>query len=124
MLSELELPNVSELPPQRAFLRALVPNLAALKQIAAIMLTGSLARGDADRWSSVDLNLLWQESAPGSPMVESPHSALRILWTRRWEPATGISRSAMGQISAAASLASAWARQAPTNLQTNVGQQA
>ena len=77
MLSELELPNVTELPPQRAFLRALVPNLAALKQIAAIMLTGSLARGDADRWSSVDLNLLWQESAPGSPMVESPHSALR-----------------------------------------------
>lgn len=77
MLSELELSAVTDLAPLRAFLRALVPNLAALEQIAAIMLTGSLARGDADRWSSVDLNLLWQEPAPGSPMMESPYSALR-----------------------------------------------
>lgn len=55
-----DFPPLVELPVQRAFLQALVPCLASYEQTRTIWLTGSLARGDADRWSSVDLCLLWR----------------------------------------------------------------
>ena len=63
---------LTELPRHRALLRALVPRLAALEQTKVIWLKGSLARGDADRWSSVDLHLLWDQNdstmaAPSRP---------------------------------------------------------
>ncbi len=77
MLSEFELSPVTDLPRQLAFLQILVPDLAALEPIEAIWLTNSLARGDADRWSSVDLCLLWNRSAQNSANVSSPNSALR-----------------------------------------------
>lgn len=57
---DIEYNPLTDLPRQDALLRALVPGLAALEQIHAVWLTGSLARGDADRWSSVDLHLLWR----------------------------------------------------------------
>ena len=77
MLFEFDFSTITELPRQRTFLQALVPSLAALEQTEAIWLTGSLARGDADRWSSVDLCLLWQEAAPSSAYVTSPNIALQ-----------------------------------------------
>ncbi|MXX26584.1 MAG: hypothetical protein F4Z82_14220 [Caldilineaceae bacterium SB0668_bin_21] len=58
---------MTELPRHRALLQALVPRLAALEQTKVIWLKGSLARGDADRWSSVDLHLLWDQN--GSTMA-------------------------------------------------------
>ena len=61
MSLEFDFPPLAELPAHRAFLQALVPCLASYEQTKGIWLTGSLARGDADRWSSVDLCLLWQE---------------------------------------------------------------
>lgn len=57
---EFDFPPLTELPAHRVFLQALVPCLASYEQTKGIWLTGSLARGDADRWSSVDLCLLWQ----------------------------------------------------------------
>jgi len=61
MSLEFDFPPLAELPAHRAFLQALVPCLGSYEQTKGIWLTGSLARGDADRWSSVDLCLLWQE---------------------------------------------------------------
>ncbi len=77
MLSESELSPVTDLPRQLAILQTLVPDLAALEPIEAIWLTGSLARGDADRWSSVDLGLLWNSSAQNSANMLGPFSVLR-----------------------------------------------
>ena len=77
MLSEFELSHATDLPRQLAFLQTLVPDLAALEPIEAIWLTGSLARGDADRWSSVDLCLLWNSSTQNTANMLSPYSALR-----------------------------------------------
>ena len=68
---------VTELPRQSALLQALVPGLAALEQTGGVWLTGSLARGDADRWSSVDLHLLWGVDGFESAVPASPSSALR-----------------------------------------------
>ena len=68
---------VTELPRQSALLQALVPDLAALEQTGGVWLTGSLARGDADRWSSVDLHVLWGVDGPESAVPASPSSALR-----------------------------------------------
>lgn len=45
-------------PRQRHFLSTVLPALAELTWLQAIWLTGSLARGDADRWSDVNLHLL------------------------------------------------------------------
>ncbi len=55
---------LTELPRHRAILKALVPGLASLEQVCGVWLTGSLARGDADRWSSVDLHLLRDQFGP------------------------------------------------------------
>lgn len=76
MLSEFDFSPVTELPRHRTFLQALVPSLAALEQTEAIWLSGSLARGDADRWSSVDLCLQWRDAAPNSACDASPYNAL------------------------------------------------
>lgn len=62
---DIEYNPLTELPRQEALLRALVPGLAVLEQTLGIWLTGSLARGDADRWSSVDLHLLWRHDRLG-----------------------------------------------------------
>jgi len=43
---------------QSHFLRLIGPRLASQPWLSALWLGGSLARGDADRWSSVDLHLL------------------------------------------------------------------
>ena len=77
MLSEFELSAFTKLPRHLAFLEALVPGLAALEPIEAIWLTGSLARGDADRWSSADVGLLWNSSARNSANMSSPYIVLR-----------------------------------------------
>ena len=61
---DLEFYPLTELPGHRALLQALVPGLASLEQVCGVWLTGSLARGDADRWSSVDLHLLWDQFGP------------------------------------------------------------
>ena len=68
---------LAELPVQRAFLQALVPCLASLEQTREIWLTGSLARGDADRWSSVDLCLLWRAEGAESVGEKAPSRTLR-----------------------------------------------
>lgn len=67
----------SELPRQDSLLRTLVPGLVALDQTRAVWLTGSLARGDADRWSSVDLHLLWGQDHPGQAGQARPSLVVR-----------------------------------------------
>lgn len=62
-----------ELSRQRAFLEALLDVLTRRKRIASIWLTGSLAAIGADRWSSVDLLLVWHRADRGS-MPEAPPS--------------------------------------------------
>lgn len=61
---DFEFYPLTELPRHRAMLQTLVPGLASLEQVCGVWLTGSLARGDADRWSSVDLHLLWNQFGP------------------------------------------------------------
>lgn len=57
---------VANLPRQQSLLRALVPVVAALDPIDAILLSGSLARQDADSWSSVDICLIWRLNEQGA----------------------------------------------------------
>ena len=66
-----------ELPRQDSLLRTLVPGLVALDQTHSVWLTGSLARGDADRWSSVDLHLLWGQDHPGQAGQARPSLVFR-----------------------------------------------
>lgn len=66
-----------ELPKQDLLLRTLVPGLVALDQTHAVWLTGSLARGDADCWSSVDLHLLWGQDRPGQAGQARPSLVFR-----------------------------------------------
>ena len=72
-----DFPPLAELPVQRAFLQALVPCLASFEQTREIWLTGSLAREDADRWSSVDLCLLWSPEGAESLGETGPSGTLR-----------------------------------------------
>ncbi len=58
----------ASLPRQRSLLQALVPVLAALDTLDAVLLSGSLARLDADNWSSVDLCLIWRIDDQGTAM--------------------------------------------------------
>lgn len=76
MSHNFDLPPLAELPLQRAFLQALLPCLASIEQIREIWLTGSLARADADRWSSVDLCLLWSAACPESVAGTGPSATL------------------------------------------------
>ena len=76
MSQYFDLPPLAELPLQRAFLQALVPCLASIEQIREIWLTGSLARADADRWSSVDLCLIWSAASPESVAGTGPSATL------------------------------------------------
>ena len=66
MLSDFDFSPIADLPRQRSFLQAVVPTLAGIESVEAIWLTGSLARQDADRWSSVDLCLLWSAELSGT----------------------------------------------------------
>ena len=66
MSQSFDLVPVANLPRQRSLLQALVPVLAALDPVDAILLSGSLARLDADKWSSVDLCLVWRSSDRGA----------------------------------------------------------
>lgn len=77
MSSNFDFPPLAELPAQRAFLQALVPCLASLEQTREIWLTSSLARGDADRWSSVDLCLLWRAKGAESVGETGPSGTLK-----------------------------------------------
>ena len=76
MSKNFDLPPLPELPLQRAFLQALVPCLASIEQVREIWLTGSLARADADRWSSVDLCLMWSAACPESVAGTGPSATL------------------------------------------------
>ncbi len=76
MSHNFDLTPLPELPLQRAFLQALVPSLASIEQVREIWLTGSLARGDADRWSSVDLCLMWSAACPDSVGGTGPSATL------------------------------------------------
>ncbi len=83
MSDSLNLSCVAELPQQRSFLQNVIPVLADIESIQAIWLVGSLARGDADRWSSVDLCLLWNASASDALAdVSSQCEALRAALSR------------------------------------------
>lgn len=73
MQINFEFTPLTELPRHRAFLQALVPRLAAFEQTLVIWLKGSLARGDADRWSSVDLHLLWDQSGSKKAAPSRPY---------------------------------------------------
>ncbi|MYC95447.1 MAG: hypothetical protein F4X14_10795 [Caldilineaceae bacterium SB0661_bin_32] len=77
MSFEFDFPPLAEAPAQRAFLQALVPCLASLEQTREIWLTGSLARGDADRWSSVDLCLLWRAESAETVSETGPSGTLK-----------------------------------------------
>ncbi len=66
MSRAFDLVPVAKLPRQRSLLQALVPVLAALDPVDAILLSGSLARLDADKWSSVDICLVWRSSDQGA----------------------------------------------------------
>ena len=74
---DIEYSPLTELPRQDALLRALVPCLAALEQTHGVWLTGSLARGDADRWSSVDLHLQWRQERLGPAGQARPSRVLQ-----------------------------------------------
>ncbi len=61
-------------------MQALVPRLAAFEQSTVIWLKGSLARGDADRWSSVDLHLLWDQNGSKRAASSRPfHNCLDTI---------------------------------------------
>ena len=81
MPPEFDLAPVADLPRQRSFLQAVLPILAALESIEAIWLSGSLARRDADSWSSVDCCLLWRaaplDASDAARRRESMRDALR-----------------------------------------------
>ena len=81
MPPEFDLAPVADLPRQRSFLQAVLPILAALESIEAIWLSGSLARRDADSWSSVDCCLLWRaaphDASAAARRRESMRDALR-----------------------------------------------
>lgn len=75
MTIDFEFYPLTELPRQRELLQSLIPGLVALERTEAVWLTGSLARGDADHWSSVDLHLLLdhksvESAAPSRPSLE------------------------------------------------------
>lgn len=65
------------LPRQDEFIRALVAGLAALDQTHAVWLTGSLARGDADRWSTVDIHLRWRQDRHGQDCQTKPFRTVK-----------------------------------------------
>ncbi len=66
MKPAFDLDPLADLPRQRSLLQALVPVLAAIDSIDAILLSGSLARLDADIWSSVDICLIWRLNDQGA----------------------------------------------------------
>lgn len=68
---------LTELPRHDALFRALVPGLAALEQTHGVWLTGSLARGDADRWSSVDMHLLLRQDPLGQDCQAKPFHVIQ-----------------------------------------------
>lgn len=75
MTIDFEFYPLTELPRQRELLQALVPGLVALERTEAVWLTGSLARADADHWSSVDLHLMLDQksvesAAPSRPSLD------------------------------------------------------
>lgn len=74
---DFEFKRGTELRRQRAFLEALLPCLTKREQIESIWLTGSLAGNRADRWSSVDLLLLWRQVAPRTDFGATPSEAAR-----------------------------------------------
>ena len=78
MSMDFDFYHLTELPRQHALLHALVPGLAALDQTKALWLTGSLARGDADRWSSVDLHLLWDPTGYESASPPRPSRVVQL----------------------------------------------
>lgn len=77
MSLDFDFPPLAELPAQRAFLQALVPCLASYEEIRGIWLAGSLAREDADRWSSVDLCLHWRAEGAESVGRKGPSGTLK-----------------------------------------------
>lgn len=83
------------LPRQRDFLRRVVPAMAGLPQVYAIWLTGSLARGDADRWSSVDLCLLLDDNGNARGAMD----ALQDVLTSIFGPHYVVSYSHLGPLS-------------------------
>ncbi len=77
MLSNFDFSPNAELPRQRSFLQAVVPTLAEIESVEAIWLTGSLARNDADSWSSVDLCLLWSAESSGTNKEDCQREVLK-----------------------------------------------
>ena len=79
MKAAFDLVPVADLPRQRSLLQALVPVLAALDTIDAILLSGSLARQDADNWSSVDICLIWRLNDQGENTPGQRHQLKDVL---------------------------------------------
>lgn len=83
------------LPRQQGFLRRVVPAITGLPQVHALWLTGSLARGDADRWSSVDLCLLLDDNGNARGAMD----ALQGVLTSIFGPYYVVSYSHLGPLS-------------------------
>ena len=88
MPPEFDLAPVEDLPRQRSFLQAVLPILAALESIEAIWLSGSLARKDADSWSSVDCCLLWRAAPLDASDAARRRESMRTPCATRWETVT------------------------------------
>ena len=74
---DIEFLRGKEFERQRAFLAALLPCLTRQEQIVSVCLAGSLAGSRADRWSSVDLLLLWNQADRRMDSGATPFEAVR-----------------------------------------------
>lgn len=74
---DIEFLRGKETERQRAFLAALLPCLTRREQIVSVCLTGSLAGDRADRWSSVDLLLVWNQVDGRATTGATPTVAVR-----------------------------------------------
>ncbi|MCL4834715.1 MAG: hypothetical protein KJZ86_19910 [Caldilineaceae bacterium] len=78
------LPLPADAQRQQHFWRAIGPGLLALPWISALWLGGSAARGDADRWSSVELHLLVKTGADLPLTQKRLFGMLNDLWPGGW----------------------------------------
>lgn len=78
----MHIDDFSSAPRQQDFLRRLLPALQTVSWTQAIWLAGSFARGDADRWSNVNLHLLVDETA--TDVAATLHRLLAAVLAEGW----------------------------------------
>ncbi len=74
----VDLSFVQQMPRQHHFLTQLLPAAQKLTWVQAIWLSGSFARGDADRWSNLNLHLLSDGSVSDGQWIEAPETAVEV----------------------------------------------